>query len=301
MTSDTLPSVSCVIPTHLRGEFLREAIESVQRQSYSPVEIIVASDVLDTDAEAICAELAIESEIPIRYVETPHGKAGASASRNFGASNISADCVAFLDDDDKWDPEFLRSCLALMSHDRVDLVVSWITEFSDEHEKAGHAMVGGLVAADVIAVNPGITGSSFVIRAEVFRELNGFDEDLPIKNDTDFFARFLRAHFKYAVVAKRLVMQRKHRLGQLTAVDERRARGTELYMAKHHQYLSPSDRRQLLQLVHRIRSRSSRTRIARVYHMLWVATLYGPIGLLRKIRRGREREVYEVGRADDGN
>lgn len=292
-------SVACIIPTHRRGDFLREALESVRSQTQPPAEIIVVSDVKDDEAREVCESFVSGASASIQYFERDEGGAGASASRNYGARLARSGTLAFLDDDDRWSETFLEHAWRALSQSRASIAVAWITEFSAEHERPGHAIVPGLRAANVLAVNPGITGSNFIVRSEVFHALGGFDEALPVKNDTDFFARFMRAGGEYVVVAERLVFQRKHQLGQLTAVDERRARGTEIFMAKHREYLSRADRRELVQLVHRIRSRCAPSRLARTYHLAWVAFLYGPLGLARKLRRGRERPVYDVGSAHD--
>lgn len=291
---ETGDTVSVVIPTHLRAEFLRDAIRSVLAQTHTVSEVVIVSDVPDVEAAAVSASAARTSSIPVRYVERVEGARGASGSRNYGASLTTGDFIGFLDDDDVWEVDFLGKCMDIMTKRHVDLGVSWIVEFSDQHEKPGHSMVDGLRAEQVLSVNPGITGSNFLIRRPAFVALDGFDEDLPVKNDTDFFARFLREGHTYAVVPERLLRQRKHRTGQLTAVNEARARGTELFMAKHKDYLSRSDRRELRQLVHRIRSRCSPLRVSRAYHLAWVAALYGPAGLIRKLRSGRQKPSYEV-------
>lgn len=293
-------AISCIIPTHRRGEFLREALESVISQTLPPTEIIVVSDVKDDQARAVCDAVGTGASVLVRYIERVEGGGGASASRNHGASLARSELLAFLDDDDRWSETFLDHTYRALTGSDAGIAVAWITEFSAEHQRNGHAIVPGLEAADVLAVNPGITGSNFLVRSERFHALGGFDEALPVKNDTDFFARFMRDGGDYIVVPERLVFQRKHQLGQLTAVDERRARGTELFMAKHREHLSRADRRELVQLVHRIRSRCAPTRPQRLYHLAWVAVLYGPVGLVRKLRRGRERPVYDVGSAHDG-
>lgn len=293
--------ITCIIPTHRRGEFLREALESVVSQTWPPAEIIVVSDVKDAQARAVCDAFDAGAPVRVRYIEWVEGRGGASASRNHGASLARSGLFAFLDDDDRWSEAFLERTYRALTGSDAGIAVAWITEFSAEHQRHGHAIVPGLAAADVLAVNPGITGSNFLVRSERFHALGGFDEALPVKNDTDFFARFMRAGGDYIVVPERLVFQRKHQLGQLTAVDERRARGTELFIAKHREYLSRADRRELVQLVHRIRSRCAPTRSQRLYHLAWVAALYGPVGLVRKLRRGRERPVYDVGSAHDSS
>lgn len=291
---DTGATVSVVIPTHQRAEYLGDAIRSVLAQTSPVSEIVIVSDVPDPAAAEVCTAIASDAAIPVRYVERPAGRPGASGSRNHGAKLTTGDLIGFLDDDDVWEVEFVERSRAALARSGADLAVTWIVEFSDRHEKNGHSIVDGLRADQVISVNPGITGSNFLVRRQAFWAVDGFDPEMPVRNDTDFFARFLRAGSTYTAVPERLLRQRKHRSGQLTAVNEARARGTELYMAKHRAYLSAEDRRVLRQLIHRIRSRCSPNPVARAYHLAWVAALYGPRGLVRKLRRGRQNAAYEV-------
>lgn len=292
MASSHIEGVSCVIPTHRRGPYLSEAILSVLDQTLPVLEVIVVSDLRDDEARARCASIATDDP-RVRYLERDDGQPGASGSRNTGARVAVGTMIAFLDDDDLWAPTFLEQLVETMD-DGIELAASWITEFSEQQEKDGHSLVPGLLGADVVARNPGVTGSNFVVATPAFLALGGFDPNLRVRNDTDFFARYLRSGRRYAVVPERLMLQRKHSLGQLTAVDESRALGTERYIDKHREHLSRRDLRELRQLVHRIRSRCAPSRAARIYHLGWVAALYGPIGLARKLRAGRQHATFEI-------
>lgn len=282
-------SVSCVIPTHKRSEFLAEALRSVLSQTTSPREIIVVSDCIDPDSRQVC-----ESFSGVVYIEYEDAPRGASSSRNRGAAASSGDFIAFLDDDDIWEPSYLSTALSKLHNEGSDLVVTWMLEFSGEKTRPGGSMTLGLRAEDVLAINPGATGSNIIIRRSAFDRVGGFDVNLPVKNDTDFLARVMREGSKYSVIEDRLVKQRKHDRGQLTAVDETRARGTEAYLQKHLAYLSRSDIRLLRQSIHRIRSRSAPSPFARGYHLVRVAMYYPPRDLFNKLRAGRDRSQFAV-------
>lgn len=282
-------SISCVIPTHKRSEFLAEALRSVTAQTRPPQEIIVVSDCIDPDSRDVCS--AFPGVVYLEYEDAP---GGASSSRNRGAAAATGDFVAFLDDDDLWEPSYLSTALSKLHTEGSDLVVTWMLEFSGEQTRPGGSMRAGLLAEDVLAINPGATGSNIVIRRSIVDQVGGFDVNLPVKNDTDFLARVMREGSAYSVVEERLVKQRKHDRGQLTAVDETRARGTEAYLQKHLAYLSRSDIRLLRQSIHRIRSRCASSPLARGYHLARVALYYPPRELLNKLRAGRDRSQFAV-------
>ncbi|RFA15142.1 hypothetical protein B7R21_03675 [Subtercola boreus] len=266
-------TISCVIPTHNRADYLREALASVGRQTLLPAEVIVVSDTPDAAAEQAVAAFGEASGIPMAF-QTYSGAGGASESRNRGAASATGDLLAFLDDDDTWAPGFLAASEAALAGSAATVAVSWISMFKGEQSKLGPAIAPGLTARDVVAVNAGTTGSNMVVERSAFEHSGGFDPELRMKNDTDFFYRFLKAGNTYAVVGERLVNQRKHESGQLTGHSKARADNTVRYLEKHRADLSFADRRKLAFVIHRIRRHSSPKPTQRLYHLAMTAANY---------------------------
>lgn len=104
MTDPRWPSVSVVVPTVGRPELV-DAVRSVLAQDYpGQVEAVV---VVDGDAGA-AADLGRWHTEGVRLVRTA-GRRGAGAARNLGVRTGHGELVAFLDDDDVWDPTKLRT------------------------------------------------------------------------------------------------------------------------------------------------------------------------------------------------
>jgi glycosyltransferase involved in cell wall biosynthesis len=92
-----------VIPTYNRVELLLAAVASVQGQSFRDVEILVCDDG-STDGTA---ERLKELDGAVRYLHLPHtGSPGAA--RNVGLAEARGELIAFLDDDDLWEPDKLE-------------------------------------------------------------------------------------------------------------------------------------------------------------------------------------------------
>lgn len=89
--SDTL--VSVIIPCYNQGRFLQAAIESVLKQTYQHVEVIVVDDGSTDDTAAVCVGFP-----QVRYVYLPN--AGVSVARNIGVAHSKGDYLVFLDADD---------------------------------------------------------------------------------------------------------------------------------------------------------------------------------------------------------
>ena len=98
------PLFSVIVPTHKRSQLLRRALLSITSQGMrSALEVVVVSDVSDSDTDAVCAELLAENDI---YVKR-NGSPGPSESRNLGMSMAKGRYILFLDDDDAWHDGFL--------------------------------------------------------------------------------------------------------------------------------------------------------------------------------------------------
>lgn len=278
------PSFSCVIPTHERPDLLRQSLSSVIEQTVCVDQIIVVSDVSDPQADRICTAAAARYPgIEILYVHDPSALPGASGSRNRGAQEASADYIGFLDDDDLWKPNLIEEVSRVVTGD-VDMVVVSREIFSEGSSYPGPRIKDGLRPKDVVAASLGTTGSNMMVSSVAFNAIGGFDSDLPVKNDTDFFFRFLLAGYSYATVQENLVRQRKHQGGQLTSKNERRAAGTELYIKKHREQLSGRDMRKLRLTIHRIRRHASTSKREKAQHLLGALANYSLSDFFRERR-----------------
>jgi glycosyltransferase involved in cell wall biosynthesis len=96
---EELPLVSIIIRTYNeRIEFLKEAVKSVQNQTYQNIELIIVED--GSNFDEIYANELENSNIfaKIKYVSIP--KSGRCIAGNVGLENATGEFINFLDDDD---------------------------------------------------------------------------------------------------------------------------------------------------------------------------------------------------------
>ena len=91
--------VDVVIAAFDSANYVREAIDSVMRQT-SPVQRIIVVDDGSTDGTA---DIARAFGPPVQVVRQPNR--GAASARNAGIAQSAAALVAFLDADDRWLPQ----------------------------------------------------------------------------------------------------------------------------------------------------------------------------------------------------
>src|SRR5262245_58858956 len=106
------PRVSGVIPTHDRAHLVVDAIRSVLTQTFRELEVIVCDDGSTADTEASVRACGP----PGPYLRLEHsGRPGAT--RNRGIEAARAPWIAFLDDDDLWEPEKLALQMECVGRD----------------------------------------------------------------------------------------------------------------------------------------------------------------------------------------
>ncbi len=284
--------ISCVISTHDRPDLLVQSIESVAKQSaHLPFELFVVDDLGREETRVAVESATSTKEMPITYM-VRSGVCGVSLSRNHGASASESELIAFLDDDDLWNADFLEKCVSALESSGADMAVTWLAVSDPTGSFAPEATIApGLRAVDAVARNPGFTGSNFVIRRSAFDSLNGFDPELQVSNDKDFLVRFLLAGFSYVVVPEFLAIHRRHGGPQLTAANERRAAGKETYLRKHKSVLNWKGHRFLKKQIHRIRMQTSQDPYRKTLHAVGFASNLSADDLTVIVRRCRRWRV----------
>ena len=170
------PTVSVVICTWTgaRWDELREAVESVGRQTHPPVETIVVVD----HAPALLARA--RAELP-NVVVTPNLEArGLSGARNSGLALAGGDIVAFLDDDAVAASEWLRMLVGEYEDEHVLGVGGAIEPVWEKRPRWFPAEFGWVVGCTYRGLPPqraavrNLIGASMSFRRELFSEFGGF-------------------------------------------------------------------------------------------------------------------------------
>lgn len=107
-----LPLVSIVIPMYNAQDFIAEAILSVQRQSYDNWEVIAVNDASTDNSLSILMDIQ-KSESRIKIIDNSRN-AGVAKSRNDGVDKASGVFLAFLDADDLWHEDKLKTQVTFM-------------------------------------------------------------------------------------------------------------------------------------------------------------------------------------------
>jgi glycosyltransferase involved in cell wall biosynthesis len=120
-----MPLVSVILPTYNRAGSLLPAVESVLRQTYKRIELIVIDDgSTDGTSDALAPYVS-----RIKYIHQENG--GVSSARNLGIAHCTGDLIAFIDSDDTWEPDKLTIQIENLSRHRSAIADSCDAEITD--------------------------------------------------------------------------------------------------------------------------------------------------------------------------
>ena len=206
---------SVIIPTlSTRHKLLLRSLQSVLNQSISPLEvIIVGADYLPDIRDFIATSKFIPSSIPLKIL-AGEKKLNASEARNLGASVSSGEWLAFLDDDDYWHENYLQIVHKNQLNDRTDAIVGDL--YSVNLQGQIKKISRNFRLRDLYLYNPGVTGSNFSIRRDVFATLGGFSTSLTVSQDKALVLELLKASFVLTFADGAIAFNCQHELPRLT-------------------------------------------------------------------------------------
>lgn len=114
------PLISVVIPIYNVEIYLKQCIESVIRQSYNELEIILIDDGSTDNCLAICNRYALEDN-RIKVIHKQNG--GLSDARNIGISVSTGEYITFIDSDDYIECDMIKYLFDLLQKTNADLSV----------------------------------------------------------------------------------------------------------------------------------------------------------------------------------
>jgi glycosyltransferase involved in cell wall biosynthesis/GT2 family glycosyltransferase len=211
---EAAPLVSIVITHFNRPRLLDQALDSIRRQDYPAIEVVLVDDGSDAP-EAVRFVASLDAEFEARgwrIVRQPNRYLGAA--RNAGIAAARGTFILFMDDDNVAEPHEIGTFVGAATASGADILTCFLRVFQG----------GGPLTDDAptycwpflgAAVSPGVTRNSFgdanaFVRRSVFDRVGGFTEDVGVGcEDWEFFARATLAGCRLMVVPEPLVRYRQ--------------------------------------------------------------------------------------------
>jgi glycosyltransferase involved in cell wall biosynthesis len=227
----SMPLVSAIIPAYNGvSRYLEQSIRSVLAQTYQNCELIVVDDA-STDNTA---QLVLRFP-QVRYLRQADNR-GQSATRNEGARLAQGIFLAFLDQDDLWEPSFLEETVPMLQAAPEAALVHCdgyqINERNEILEYDG-AMKQTTSITQILRGGHDVATSGSLFRKACFDDVGGYDEQLPVWEDIDLAIR-LYQRFRLLHLPKPLYRHRLYaRNASRDIPSERALLGRHRFLEKH--------------------------------------------------------------------
>lgn len=126
-----LPKISIIIPVYNGEEYIERCLDSISKQSYENIEIIIINDGSTDNTQLIC-DGYLEKECRARVVSKENE--GVSVARNAGLDLAVGDYIYFADADDYVLQDGLKELVNRASETAADIVVAGYHVNNGAHE-----------------------------------------------------------------------------------------------------------------------------------------------------------------------
>jgi glycosyltransferase involved in cell wall biosynthesis len=190
------------VPAFNSERYLAEALDSILKQTYRPIEVIVADDGSADGTPKLVASYGDTLRCVTQVT------AGPAATRNLGLHAATGSFVAFLDADDLWHPEKLaRQFARFQAKPALEYCVThvqmfWADEIAGEAEHyKDHPRAHPL---------PGYATTTLLARRRTFDRVGDFDTTLWFGDATDWFMRAAEQNLAMELLPDVLTYHRMH-------------------------------------------------------------------------------------------
>lgn len=228
------PLISVYMPTHNRAHLLTRAVESVLKQSWQQLELIIVNDASTDDTAELLAQLQ-QRDPRIKVLHNSESKR-ACASRNIAIKHAQGEFVTGLDDDDEFTPDRL-STLYNAYNDNFAFVC------------AGYYWNDGKRIKKIMCRNKIVTlhdqycytkvSNQILVKRERMLAVNGFDENFVSQQDYDCFTRLIQRFGSAKRVGVPLMHIHALESEQRISTSNKYWQGYQQFLDKHHASMKP--------------------------------------------------------------
>lgn len=192
--------VSVIIPVYNCERYLGDAVNSIIKQDYRPLEIIIVDDG-SNDGTADIARSYKE----VQYIYQPNQ--GQPVARNKGIAAAQGKFIAFLDADDIWMPNKLSIQMDYLNdHPNIGFVVAKRRIHIEEGIEKPPWYREHLFENDSVCFNPSV----MLVRRSVFEKAGCWNPVFRYGETGEWLTRVKDAGISYAIIHETLLISRVH-------------------------------------------------------------------------------------------
>ena len=177
--------VSIIITSYNLGTYLQETVDSVLKQTYQQLEIIIVDDgSQDSCTIELLEQLSKKNDLKIIRIQN----SGVSVARNIGVNAATGKFLVFLDGDDLLSPDFVEECISVYKKNPEAGMVYGVTRLFGA---ANRIRPLDTPKYKNLLIYNNIFGVTCMLKKERFLEVNGFNAKMRYGiEDWEFFIRY---------------------------------------------------------------------------------------------------------------
>ena len=113
--------ISIIVPIYNVENYLWSCLDSIAKQTYSNIEVLLVNDGSPDGSGVICQEF-VARDSRFRYIEKENG--GLSDARNVGIARAQGEFLSFVDSDDWIEPTYVEDMYRAALFNDAEVVVS---------------------------------------------------------------------------------------------------------------------------------------------------------------------------------
>ncbi|WP_180190497.1 glycosyltransferase [Acinetobacter sp. YH01009] len=233
MTISGQPLVTIYIPTYNRVDLLKRAVESVRKQTYNNIEIIIVDDCSTDGTEEFLADVA-KQDSRIRYF-LKENNSGACVSRNIAIEKANGDFITGLDDDDYFLENRIACFVTEWNEKYKCLFSNLLIKRANNSVRTNYrySMKDEVVQCDLLKANH--IGNQVFTKTIYLRQIQGFDPEMQVWQDLECWYRLLSDQGKAKRIKKDLyVVDISHPHERITNKKGKKVLQTYQYFCKKH-------------------------------------------------------------------
>jgi glycosyltransferase involved in cell wall biosynthesis len=182
-------TLTVVIPALNEAQRLPDLLDTLERQTLRPDQIVIADAGSTDDTRAIAEARGA--------IVVDGGK--PAAGRNAGARVATGDRILFLDADDELDDDFIASAIEEFDYRELAVATSFVEPIERDPRNVFATEVVNLYLDVMQYVAPHAPGFCILIERSVHEAIDGFDETVVLAEDHDYVQRAAE-HGKFRVL-----------------------------------------------------------------------------------------------------
>lgn len=225
---------SFIVPIYNKGRYISECIESIIRQRYEDIEVVLIDDGSTDGSGEICDSYKDNQ----RVIVVHQSNTGAPCARNQGVRLATGDYVFFVDADDYIEADSCDSCLRFLNKGKPDILIGDGKIEVSDGKKTKH--IRDIKKVRGISVGESYTGQDYLKGTIPYKQFDGviwlgcyrreyllknslyFDETLKMHDDMEFVSRAIllareivytgNTFYHYRVTSESLMTSNNNRL-----------------------------------------------------------------------------------------